>query len=277
MKSLMSCFGLGIFFLLCWCVMGGADASEQERTLKIVLGKKVYRVSTQTMRKQLKVQTLTHPSGVYYKKRMTYLYVRLPQVLKLVGIDFSKVASMRFHCRDGFIGRWNPQNPKDLLLALREKGNPKLFTDVAEGKETVNPGPFFVMTPDPKTRKQWDWPHQVFQITVSYQRTKTLSFPVGAKVGTAVHKGYQLFSSVCLACHTVNLDGGQIGPEFNIPKNITEYRSRTYLRTFIQHPTSYRAKSRMPSFSYLNSEQLDQILAYLTHMKKHKRFDKLRK
>nr|WP_243431984.1 cytochrome c [Aliamphritea spongicola] len=87
--------------------------------------------------------------------------------------------------------------------------------------------------------------------------------------------GYNKFKNLCVACHTVNLEGGEIGPELNIPQNITEYREIPYLKQFIKNPSSFRARSRMMTFDFLADEDLDSILAYLSYMADHKKLDKI--
>ena len=65
----------------------------------------------------------------------------------------------------------------------------------------------------------------------------------------------------------MNLIGGRLGPELNVPKNITTYRSRSLLLAFMKHPQSFRAGSLMPP-SHLNDAQLNQVLDYLEAMAK---------
>ncbi|WP_315980555.1 hypothetical protein [Aliamphritea spongicola] len=48
-----------------------------------------------------------------------------------------------FYCRDGYIAKWNPTvTQSELFIAVNETANPDGFTDIAEGKEVVNPQPF---------------------------------------------------------------------------------------------------------------------------------------
>ena len=83
-------------------------------------------------------------------------------------------------------------------------------------------------------------------------------------------KGFAIFKSSCIRCHSINLQGGDLGPELNAPQNVTEYWRPEILRAFIQNSTAFRYKSKMPAFPDMTAKQLDQLLAYLKHMKEHK-------
>ena len=96
-------------------------------------------------------------------------------------------------------------------------------------------------------------------------------FPQTGSPGETVAHGFEIFQKNCLACHSLNLEGGVLGPELNIPKNILEYREAKILREFIANPASFRAKSKMPAFgSSLSSQSLDDVLAYLAWIGQHK-------
>lgn len=58
-----------------------------------------------------------------------------------------------------------------------------------------------------------------------------------------------------------------MGPELNVPKNVTEYWDRQHLKTLIENPAALRWGSKMPGFSWLPAEDREAILAYLEAMK----------
>jgi mono/diheme cytochrome c family protein len=96
-------------------------------------------------------------------------------------------------------------------------------------------------------------------------------FPQKAGYAESVARGFDGFQKNCIACHSLNLEGGVLGPELNIPKNILEYRERKMLKEFISNPSSFRARSKMPAFeNSLSSQSFDDLLDYLDWIGKHK-------
>ena len=80
----------------------------------------------------------------------------------------------------------------------------------------------------------------------------------------SVTRGERIFQQNCVACHSLNLEGGVVGPELNVPKNILEYEDRKFLKEFIGNPSSFRARSKMPAFnSTLSTQNLDDVLNFL--------------
>lgn len=85
--------------------------------------------------------------------------------------------------------------------------------------------------------------------------------PAGRADGSAVGKGSDIFRKRCIACHAINRQGGSIGPDLGAPQRITDYRSDDMLKQFIRSASSFRY-SRMPDFSDLSDQQLDQLILY---------------
>jgi cytochrome c2 len=73
-----------------------------------------------------------------------------------------------------------------------------------------------------------------------------------------------------MKCHGINKVGGVMGPEFNYPKNITEYWDTEDIWAFVQNPQSFRYSSSMPAQTDLKREGFDEIIAYLEVMKDYK-------
>src|SRR3546814_20473166 len=79
----------------------------------------------------------------------------------------------------------------------------------------------------------------------------------------------------CATCHQLNHGvDASIGPDLNLPFNLTEYCQPDYLRQYIRDPASIRSwpQMRMPGFSQsaMDDAQLDELLAYLRHMRTRK-------
>jgi Cytochrome C oxidase, cbb3-type, subunit III len=83
--------------------------------------------------------------------------------------------------------------------------------------------------------------------------------------------GFTLFKENCNKCHALNHVGGVMGPEFNVPKSITEYWRDEDILNFAIEPKSYRASSQMPSMKEaLSVDEIKTIIDYLKFMAKHK-------
>ena len=108
-----------------------------------------------------------------------------------------------------------------------------------------------------------DWPLGV--IAIEHKPTEAMWLNTQSEDSTLLN-GERLFKNHRVACHAVNMVGGRVGPEFNVPKNITEYWQQEHFIGFAKSPQNYRFGSRMKA-SGLDSAQLTEIYRYLTAMK----------
>ena len=93
---------------------------------------------------------------------------------------------------------------------------------------------------------------------------------VKAGDGERARRGFVVFKENCIGCHSVNLVGGDLAPELNVPKNVTEYWRTADIRALVRDASSYRARSKMPPFPQLADADLDALLSYLEAMKRQK-------
>ena len=101
--------------------------------------------------------------------------------------------------------------------------------------------------------------------------------PTSASQGDdRARRGFLLVKENCLGCHSVNLVGGDLAPELNVPKNVTEYWRKDDIRALVRNAASFRARSKMPAFPHLADADLDAILYYLETMKAQKLCDEKR-
>jgi cytochrome c2 len=61
-----------------------------------------------------------------------------------------------------------------------------------------------------------------------------------------------------------------MAPEFNVPKNITEYWKGDDIIAFAKNPKSFRRSSIMPPVTSLQDSDFKEIILYLKYMKDHK-------
>ncbi|MEZ4450514.1 MAG: c-type cytochrome [Nannocystaceae bacterium] len=211
-----------------------------------------------------------------FKREITYRGYWLTDVLAAAGIDLQSSSELIFHCADGYaatlpVDRFTEAAP---FLAIGQVGDDgELHWDkIRIGKEYLSPAPYYVVGKEPGSYEWFGWPLQVTAIEAMGRRSADASaYPEGAPEGGEVTRGFELFKGRCLACHSVNLQGGSVGPELNTPRSVTEYWEGATLRAFIRDPGSFRARSKMPPSPLLAAEDLDAILAYLTYMRGHKR------
>ena len=87
-------------------------------------------------------------------------------------------------------------------------------------------------------------------------------------------RGELLYSTHCIACHTINGEGGGKAPELNYPTSVVEYIKPEYLRRWIMSPQSIRYNARMPALprEISNAEQVtEELVTYLKVMSIMKR------
>ena len=160
---------------------------------------------------------------------------------------------------------------KDCFIAFalgEEKWDKELaWESFSHGKETSNPAPFYLVWKNGDIRKDEDkpWPYALVSFESEDSQEEALTKPKDP----TLNKGFALYKSHCLSCHSINLVGGEIGFEMNVPKNVTEYLSFEFFSSFARAPESYRAKSKMPAQA-LRLEEFKEIWAYLQGKAKEK-------
>lgn len=58
---------------------------------------------------------------------------------------------------------------------------------------------------------------------------------------------------------------GQLGPDLNFPRSVTEYRSKSFMRDFISHPQAYRYNSKMVA-AVLDDQEFEMLYGYFKGM-----------
>ena len=220
----------------------------------------------------------------YEARNVRFRALRFDRVLDAVyGPAWREEEEFLLTCSDGY----QPGFPVARVLehrawlAFERPGEPAFRIRKRESGELrdVALGPLYLVwenLDDPVVLQEGDygWPYQLVGVDLVRARDRfpAMSPPEGAS--EAVEAGFENFRLHCAKCHKMNGEGGDIGPELNLPKNPFEYRDREWLRRWIDDPVKLRADSRMPAFhpSLPDREaRIDEILSYLEVMVEHKR------
>lgn len=185
--------------------------------------------------------------------------------MKELGLNDASEGTITFHCSDGYA-------PKQ---AVSEVFSAKPFL-AYQDQSMINAGqawpdsvnqkfkPYYlVWTNTENATGKLNWPYGLVGITIS--KVDTSYNPITPK-DASVLAGFQLFKAHCIKCHAINKIGGQVGPEFNYPKNITTYWEVEDMWAFVQNPQSYRYNAKMAAIPYLKRTEFDEIITYLKYM-----------
>lgn len=140
------------------------------------------------------------------------------------------------------------------------------------GRQGIDPGPFYVVWEGPgqDDPHRWPWPYQLAEIVVTdLARHWPRIVPDGVETDTPAWRGFAIFRRECVACHSINGQGGTVGPELNVPRSIVEYRDAEQLKAFIRDPATFRY-GNMPPNPHLGADDLDALLAYFEAMRARK-------
>jgi mono/diheme cytochrome c family protein len=155
-------------------------------------------------------------------------------------------------------------------LKLTEEGGCLAFADLdfpnweSIGRKKVNPGPFYLAwaKPEQSTQNDYPWPYQLASISlVKFEERYPEVVPVGAKAGSPAWHGFEIFKARCLRCHSINQQGGKIGPDLNAPQSIASYRSKKWIKSWIRQPSKYRY-TEMPDHLDLTDADLEGLYQY---------------
>lgn len=204
--------------------------------------------------------------------RKRYLAVPLlPVLTRGLGLEPKALAkkSLVFEALDGYA------SPVDGQILLRDGAWLALDDLDAIGWEPVgekraDPGPLYVVwTGEERSPEVYPWPWALARVRVVDLEEEYAATDPGEGASEIVRAGHSLFLAQCVRCHAVNRAGGRLGPELNVPQNITEYRPEEQIRAYIVNPLVFRY-GNMPANPHLSAADLDALLAYFRRMKGRK-------
>lgn len=216
------------------------------------------------------------------KERVYHVYSIQSLFDQIFGKDWRTADEIVFLCQDGY----QPSIPVAKFLAYdayfafaSADGSPFKLTNVLQNNEIVELGPLYLVWDNLKSRALLDegasdMPYQVIgiELTSFAKRFPNLFPPTAAS--QEVQLGFLHFRKHCIACHTLNGQGGGKAPELNYPVSVTEYIKPNYLRRWIDNPSSIRYNTAMPALAAETPERanvIEEIIAYLKAMSKVKR------
>lgn len=197
------------------------------------------------------------------------------------GRDWKSADDVLFTCADGY----QPAVPaakfaryEAWIVWKRADGQPFGMKNKTQNDEAVELGPFYlvwdnVRAPALKAEAGVDWPYQVVGIDLVDFASRFPRLAPPPKSSAAAKRGFVAFRTHCLACHTLNGEGGGKAVELNYPANVTEYYREEWLRRWIDQPTAVRFNTNMPALPPDLPERslvIDDLVAYLRSMAKAK-------
>lgn len=262
---------VSVLLLLC----GVLSSALYAQSLDIQLPDQKLSWTLAEIKQQVPVQRIKLFDPVYNSEK-SFEGVSLLQLLKAAGYKPGQAANeVVLTASDGYA----PSMPLEYLLddqavlVFAESGKKDFdFESVEQGKTMLSPAPFYLVWKQGKAvEKTRPWPYQLVKLElVSFQQRYPKLYPTNAAQNSAAYQGFLLFKQSCISCHSINLQGGELGPELNAPKNVTEYWTEAHLKAFIPNASGYRYKSKMPTFPQFSAEDIDHLVTYLKHMKDYK-------
>lgn len=214
-----------------------------------------------------------------YKKPKRYVGHHLADLLHKAWPEVDRWAAagavLVFRCSDGYSPSMDLSRAlsADGIVAMRDLDRPvgDPWEPFSQGKETVTPAPFYLVWRGVDAADaNYKWPYQLVSLSVESFEGRYGNAAPGDGASEEARRGFRLFVQNCASCHSVNLVGGELAPELNVPRNVTEYWSAEHLAAFVKAPDSYRARSKMPGFAHLADAECAAILAYLAAMRGRK-------
>lgn len=212
----------------------------------------------------------------------TYLAIDATKLLDAAygaGV-WRKAEEILFTCRDGFqvpIPTADFGHAPAFFAIGFPDGAPFHIANLKENEPDVELGPFYLVWTTPPSGQAVggdEWPYQIVGADLIEFADRYPNIVPPPRSPAAVTRGFHAFVSYCLACHTLNGQGGAKAPELNYPVNVTEYYRTDWLKRWIDDPTKIRFSTTMPALAPETPDRartIDDLVAYLAAMRSAKR------
>jgi len=211
------------------------------------------------------------------KEREYKVYPARPLFNQIFGKSWKTAEEIIFLSADGY----QPSIPVEKFLAYdayfaiaSADDSPFSLVNVLQNNEIVELGPLYLVWDNLKSAKlrnegASDMPYQIIGIELISFATHFPNLFPPSDAAPIVKQGFLHFRKHCLACHTINGQGGSKAPELNYPVSVTEYIKPEYLKRWIDQPSSIRYNTAMPALAADTPERekvMEAIIAYLKAM-----------
>lgn len=211
---------------------------------------------------------------VHVKQPVEFLAFPLIELLNSqLGKAWQKSDGILFTALDGYrsdvavekILKYKPF----LAYSFAEKNKAFKFDNLIQNEKDVEFGPFYLIweninNPELIRYGAYNWPYQIARIdSISYASYYAKAFPI--KNPSADHKkGFDLFKTYCMSCHSVSGDeGGAKGPVL-YPNPAVVKKGYTYFKKWVQSPSSMLPGTTMyPLNPELTQKEKDSVTALL--------------
>ncbi|CAH1386930.1 cytochrome c [Candidatus Nitrotoga sp. M5] len=219
------------------------------------------------------------------KERIYKAYSARALFDKIFGKKWGKAEEIVFISTDGYQASIPVTKflSHDAYFAFAHNDNsPFTMTNVLQNNEVVQLGPLYLIWDNIKSEALLedgasDMPYQVKSIELTEFATRFPNLSPPTKASTEVQLGFLHFRKHCMACHTINGEGGDKAPELNYPTSVVEYIKPEYLTRWIENPSSIRFNTLMPALAQEipdRAKVTKEIIAYLQAMSATKRSPK---
>lgn len=183
-----------------------------------------------------------------------------------------------FRCRDGY----QPTIPVErviehrawLAFARRDRADFTIRKRESGSVKQIELAPFYLVWENLddatlRTEGDYGWPYQLVAVELIRARDHFPKMAPPLSAPPAVQAGFAAFRAHCSRCHTLNGEGGAIGPELNGPIPTARSRDAIWLRRWIDDPSRVLPTARMPRINPALPEReraIDEIIRYLQTM-----------